>query len=80
MRRPGAALGRHVQRLVSSLQPLYACAVAAITSDHMLRASSGLPKGLSGKGSACQCRRRVGSLGWEGSLEEGMETHSSILA
>ena len=55
-------------------------AVAAITNDHTLRASSGLPKWLSGKGSACQCRRWVGSLGREGSLEEEMETHSSILA
>jgi len=30
----------------------------------------------------CQCRRykrQVQSLGWEDPLEEGMETHSSIL-
>ena len=42
-----------------------------------------LPKWLSAKESACQCRRektRVRSLGWEDPLEEEMATHSSILA
>ena len=41
------------------------------------------PGGASGKESACQCRRhetRVQSLGWEDPLEEGMPSHSSILA
>ena len=37
-----------------------------------------------GKEPACQCRKReemwVQSLGWEDPLEEGMATHSSILA
>ena len=43
----------------------------------------GFPGGTSGKEHACQCRRQetqVQSLGWEGLLEEGMATHSSILA
>ena len=43
----------------------------------------GYTDGASGKDSTCQCRRhktRVQSLGWEGSLEEVMATHSSILA
>ena len=44
----------------------------------------GFPGGASGKQPACQCRRHketwVGSLGQEGPLEEGMATHSSILA
>ena len=43
----------------------------------------GFPAGTSGKEHACQCRRhetRVRSLGQEDPLEEGMATHSSILA
>ena len=43
----------------------------------------GFPGGTSGKEHACQCRRhetQVPSLGWEDPLEEGMATHSSILA
>ena len=40
----------------------------------------GLPWWLSGKESACQCRRQVGSLGHKDSLEKEMATHSSILA
>ena len=42
----------------------------------------GFPGGTSGKEPACQCRRhkRVLSLGQEDRLEEGMATHSSILA
>ena len=43
----------------------------------------GLPRWLSGKESTCQCRRQetqVWSLGWEDPLEEGMATHSNILA
>ena len=41
----------------------------------------GLPRWLSGKESACQCRRetRVGCLAREDPLEEEMATHSSIL-
>ena len=41
------------------------------------------PGGASGKEPICQCRRhemQVQSLGWEDPLEEGMATHSSILA
>ena len=38
--------------------------------------SWGFPGGSVGKESACN----VGDLGWEDSLEEGMATHSSILA
>ena len=42
----------------------------------------GIPVGASGKEPTCQCRRhkRVQSLGQEDPLEEGMATHSSILA
>ena len=43
----------------------------------------GFPGGASGKKSACQCRRHetwVQSLGQKDALEEGMATHSSILA
>ena len=43
----------------------------------------GFPGGASGKESACQCRRHetwVQSLGQKDPLEEGMATHSSILA
>ena len=36
----------------------------------------GFPGGSDGKESACS----VGDLGWEDPLEEGMATHSSILA
>ena len=40
------------------------------------------PGGASGKEPACQCRRQTGvqSLGLEDPLEEGLATHSSILA
>ena len=43
----------------------------------------GFPGGTSGKESACQRRRhqtRFRSLGQEDPLQEGMATHSSILA
>ena len=43
----------------------------------------GFPGGTSGKELACKCRRHetwVQSLGWEDLLEEGMATHTSILA
>ena len=38
------------------------------------------PRWLSGKESACQCRRQVLSLGWEDPLEKEKATHSSILS
>ena len=43
----------------------------------------GFPGGASGKELACQCRRRKRcgfGPSWEDPLEEGMATHSSILA
>ena len=43
----------------------------------------GFPRSASGKEPACQCRRHeiwVRSLDWEDPLEEGMATHSNILA
>ena len=40
----------------------------------------GLPGGSGGKESACNAGGRFGSLGREDPLEEGMATHSSILA
>ena len=36
--------------------------------------------GSDGKESACRAGTWVRSLGWEDALEEGMATHSSILA
>ena len=47
------------------------------------KCNKGFPGGASGKEPTCQCRRQemqVLSLGWEDPLEEGMATHSSILA
>ena len=56
----------------------------AISRLASLKYRTGLPKWLSGKESACQCRRckrcQVRSLGQEDPLEEEMATHSSILA
>ena len=40
----------------------------------------GFPGGSDGKESACSAGNQVQSLGWEDALEEGMATHSSILA
>ena len=41
---------------------------------------NGLPRWLSDKELACQCRRWVRSLDWEDPLEKEMVTYSSILA
>ena len=49
----------------------------------LLLITGGFPSGASEEEPACQCRRQetqVQSLGWEDTLEEGMATHSSILA
>ena len=40
----------------------------------------GFPDGSDGKESACNARDLVQSLGWKDPLEEGMATHSRILA
>ena len=40
----------------------------------------GFPGGSDGKESTCNAETWVQSLGWEDPLEEGMTTHSSILA
>jgi len=40
----------------------------------------GLPGGSEGKGSPCNAGHLASSLGLEDHLEEGMATHSSILA
>ena len=40
----------------------------------------GFPGGSDGKESTAMSEIWVGSLGWEDPLEEGMATHSSILA
>ena len=42
--------------------------------------SLGFPGGSDGKESTCSARDLVQSLGWEDPLEEGMATHSSVLA
>ena len=48
---------------------------------HHLSIYLGFPWGLSGKESACQCRRpRFSPWVWEDPLEEEVATHSSILA
>ena len=51
----------------------------------LLLLKGNMPGGTSGKELACQCKKLAQetwnrSLGWEGPLEEGMATHSSILA
>ena len=49
----------------------------------MLQTGGCFPDGANDKEPACQCRRHetwVPSLGQEDPLEEGMATHSSILA
>ena len=54
-----------------------------VTSHLITFLQSGFPGGASGKESACRCKRyemQVLSLGWENPLEEGMATHSNILA
>ena len=45
----------------------------------LLMNSMGFPGGLDGKVSACSVGDLEFILGWEGPLEEGMETHSSII-
>ena len=40
----------------------------------------GFPDGSDSKESACNARDLVQSVGWKDPLEEGMSTHSSILA
>ena len=40
----------------------------------------GFPGGSAGKESACSARDLGSSLGWEDPLEEGMATHTNILA
>jgi len=44
------------------------------------RSEAGFPGGSDGKESACNVGTWAWSLGWEDPLEEGMATHSSILA
>ena len=47
----------------------------------LLETAQGFPGGSSGKEPTCQCiRDGIQSLGWEDPLEEGMATHTSILA
>ena len=43
-------------------------------------AEEGFPGGSDGKESTCNVGDPVQSLGWEGPLEKGRATHSSILA
>ena len=46
----------------------------------MFQVSAGLPRGYSGKESACNAGDRDSIPGSEGYLEKEMETHASILA
>ena len=53
------------------------------TFDSLLRNLLCFLGGASGKEPACQCWRQeaqVRSLGWEDTLEDGMATHSSVVA
>ena len=52
--------------------------VVGITSPHVQMIS--FPSGSEGKESTCNLETQVRSLGWEDPLEEGMATHSSVLA
>ena len=58
--------------------------VACLARFELPTSTKGLPRGRKWlTNPTCRCRRhetQVRSLGWEGPLEEGMETHSSILA
>ena len=45
-----------------------------------LGGSEGFPGGSDGKEFTCNVADWVQSLGWENPMEEGMATHSSILA
>ena len=68
--------------LLADALPTELCGKSIIFSDKVL-GNLGFPGGTSGKEPARQCRRQrdsVRSLGWEDPLEEGMATHSSILA
>ena len=68
--------------LLADALPTELCGKSIIFSDKVL-GNLGFPGGASGKEPALQCRRQrdsVRSLGWEDPLEEGMATHSSILA
>ena len=68
--------------LLADALPTELCGKSIIFSDKVL-GNLGFPGGASGKEPARQCRRQrdsVRSLGWEDPLEEGMATHSSILA
>ena len=57
------------------------CSPPGFSVHEILVDSGELSRWLSGKESTCQCRRQwVQSLGREDPLEEGMATHSSILA
>ena len=59
------------------------CGVLGVTFISLTYTLVGFPGGASGKEPTCQCRRlktQVYSLGWEDPLEEGMTTHSNILA
>ena len=47
---------------------------------HTYIVQEGFPGGLDGNKSACNVGDWVWSLGWEDAPEEGMATHSSVLA
>ena len=59
--------------------PTASIAITASSFKHNKR-HIGLPRWLSGKDSACNEGTWVQSLGQEDPLEEGMATHSSVLA
>ena len=55
--------------------------ISIVSNKYLLAITSGLPRCLSDKESACQYRRYIpGSLDWEDLLEEEKATHSCVLA
>ena len=72
-----------VRSLVAGVLAIKQILVLSLFISMALRGSLklfGLPRWFSGKESACQCKRRVQSLGREDPLEDEMATHTSILA
>ena len=73
---------RSLLSLILSI-PLQSFVLVEVKNYGQLQVYQELPRWLSGKESACHCRRcRTWGLipGWEDPLEEEMATHSSILA
>ena len=83
---PGTSLcsDLHLDPMALGPQQLSSSRPALLCFIQEPQVQKGFPGGASGKEPACQCRRhkrcRFDPLGWEGPLEEGMVSHSSIFA